>query len=83
MLASAAYVFKHQLSANIVFVRLALETIGSILKELEVPPSKVRISNKLGWRRIPLNNGNPSSCVRMEPGVWMHLDFDGKCDAVQ
>jgi D-threo-aldose 1-dehydrogenase len=57
---------------------LALETLGMILKDLGVPTSDVNISNKLGWRRTGLNNGDPCSCANMEPGVWMDLEFDGK-----
>lgn len=56
---------------------LALETLGKILKDLSVPPSDVRISNKLGWRRAALNSGLPGTCAVMEPGVWVNLEYDG------
>ena len=56
-----------------------METIGLILTDLQVEPAEVRISNKLGWRRAPLDKGNPSSCANMEPGVWVNLAYDGEC----
>ncbi len=54
---------------------LALENIGRFLKELEVSPDRVIISNKLAWRRVPLKSPEPT----FEPGVWVDL----KHDAVQ
>ena len=57
---------------------LGLEMLGMILKELKICPSTVRISNKLGWKRIPFDNDNARSCAKMEPGVWVNLDYDGK-----
>lgn len=56
---------------------LALETIGLILKDLQVSRSEVQISNKLGWRRVPLNNDNIMSCTKIEPGVWVDIQHDG------
>jgi len=54
---------------------LALETLGSCLKDLNVHQDKVIISNKLGWFRTELRSAEPT----FEPGVWKNL----KHDAVQ
>jgi D-threo-aldose 1-dehydrogenase len=54
---------------------LALETLGKCLKELNVHPHNVVISNKLGWFRTELRTAEPT----FEPGVWKDL----KHDAVQ
>lgn len=54
---------------------LALESLGRCLKNLNVPPEDVIISNKLGWLRTELKTGEPT----FEPGVWREL----KHDAVQ
>jgi len=51
---------------------LALETLGACLKELDVPPGEVMISNKLGWSRTPLTTPEPT----FEPGVWKDLEYD-------
>jgi len=54
---------------------LALEELGQCLEELGVDPDKVQISNKLGWKRVPLTTPEPT----FEPGAWVDL----KNDAVQ
>jgi len=54
---------------------LALESLGRSLKQLNVNPSDVLISNKLGWLRTELKTAEPT----FEPGVWRDL----KHDAVQ
>jgi D-threo-aldose 1-dehydrogenase len=54
---------------------LALEVLGRELKRCAVDPNHVLISNKLGWRRVPLQASEPT----FEPGVWLGL----KHDAVQ
>src|SRR6476660_9673362 len=54
---------------------LALETLGKLLKQLNVPKEEVIISNKLGWLRTELKTPEPT----FEPGVWKDL----KHDAVQ
>jgi D-threo-aldose 1-dehydrogenase len=54
---------------------LALEVIGRNLRELQIPPDEVIISNKLGWQRVPLKTVEPT----FEPGAWVDL----KHDAVQ
>lgn len=54
---------------------LALESLGKSLKALNVKPSEVIISNKLGWVRTELKTKEPT----FEPGVWKDL----KHDAVQ
>lgn len=54
---------------------LALETLGKCLKELNVHPDNVIISNKLAWVRTELKTEEPT----FEPGVWKNL----KHDAVQ
>ncbi|MBK1879812.1 aldo/keto reductase [Pelagicoccus mobilis] len=55
---------------------LSLECIGKCLKELEVEPSRVLISNKLGWKRIPLR----AEEVQFEKGVWVGLENDAVQD---
>ena len=54
---------------------LALEVIGNNLRALNADPEKVIISNKLGWKRVPLTTDEPT----FEPGAWIGL----KNDAVQ
>ncbi len=54
---------------------LALETIGWGLKELNINPEDILISNKLGWYRVPLTTEEPT----FESGVWANL----KNDAIQ
>ena len=54
---------------------LALEELGRCLEELGVAPDNVLISNKLGWKRVPLTTPEPT----FEPGAWVNL----KNDAVQ
>jgi len=51
---------------------LALESLGKSLKQLNVPPADVMISNKLGWLRVPLTTPEPT----FEPGVWKDLEYD-------
>ena len=51
---------------------LALESLGSALSALKIAPNKVRISNKLGWKRIPLCTPEPT----FEPGAWVNLKYD-------
>ncbi len=55
---------------------LALENIGRHLKALHVDPARVVISNKLGWRRVPLTTSEPT----FEPGVWVDLQYDATFD---
>ncbi len=54
---------------------LALEVIGNNLRALNADPDKVIVSNKLGWKRVPLTTAEPT----FEPGAWVGL----KNDAVQ
>jgi len=51
---------------------LALESLGSALAQLNVKPSDVIISNKLGWLRTALTTPEPT----FEPGVWRDLKYD-------
>lgn len=51
---------------------LALESFGYCLRQLNVSPSEVIISNKLGWFRTELSGGEPS----FEPGIWKNLEND-------
>ena len=51
---------------------LALETLGKLLKQLNVPRQEVIISNKLGWLRTELKTTEPT----FEPGVWKDLKYD-------
>ncbi len=53
---------------------LALENIGRLLSELGVAPDTVRISNKLGWKRIPLTTSEPT----FEQGAWFGLEHDAE-----
>lgn len=51
---------------------LSLECIGKCLKDLNVSAEQVLISNKLGWKRIPLTTPEPT----FEKGAWMDLEYD-------
>ncbi|MDN5286363.1 MAG: L-fucose dehydrogenase [Mucilaginibacter sp.] len=51
---------------------LALESLGRSLTQLNVKPSDVLISNKLGWLRTALKTPEPT----FEPGVWRDLKYD-------
>jgi D-threo-aldose 1-dehydrogenase len=53
---------------------LALESIGINLRTLEVDPQQVVISNKLGWKRVPLCG----AAATFEPGVWADLNHDAE-----
>jgi D-threo-aldose 1-dehydrogenase len=53
---------------------LALEKLGEILKELDIQPEDVVISNKLGWLRTPLLTPEPT----FEKGVWMNINNDAR-----
>ena len=63
---------------------LALEVIGNNLRKIGADPDKVIISNKLGWKRIPLTGDEPT----FEPGAWIglkndaqqHISYDGILD---
>lgn len=51
---------------------LALEVMGKALTELKIDPKNIVISNKLGWRRTPLETEEPT----FEPGAWFGLEHD-------
>jgi D-threo-aldose 1-dehydrogenase len=53
---------------------MALEVIGQALRELQVPPSQVILSNKLGWYRVPLRGSEPT----FERGVWAGISHDAE-----
>ena len=55
---------------------LALESLGCTLSACHVPRQRVLISNKLGWRRVPLLGSEPT----FEPGVWVGLEHDAVQD---
>ncbi len=55
---------------------LALEEIGQSLRALGVPREQVVISNKLGWRRVPLTGPEPT----FERGVWAGIAHDAVRD---
>jgi D-threo-aldose 1-dehydrogenase len=55
---------------------LALEEIGRSLRALGVPREQVVISNKLGWRRVPLTGPEPT----FERGVWAGIAHDAVRD---
>ena len=54
---------------------LALESLAEALTSLKISPDAVSISNKLGWKRVPLTTEEPT----FEPGAWVNI----KHDAVQ
>lgn len=53
---------------------MALEQIGTKLRNLAVRPEDVVISNKLGWFRTPLRGSEPT----FEKGVWEGLTHDAE-----
>lgn len=53
---------------------LALEEIGLCLTELDIDPKRVVISNKLGWKRVPLTTPEQT----FEPGAWVDLKYDAE-----
>lgn len=53
---------------------LALEMIGEGLREMDIKPGQVIISNKLGWLRTPLKHPEPT----FEPGAWVGLKHDAE-----
>ncbi len=55
---------------------LALESLATGLKALNVAPDAVKISNKLGWKRVPLKGAEPT----FEPGAWVNLQHDAQQD---
>ncbi|WP_089152988.1 aldo/keto reductase [Thalassotalea crassostreae] len=55
---------------------LALESLAAGLKALNVDPKDVKISNKLGWKRVPLTTAEPT----FEPGAWINLQHDAVQD---
>jgi D-threo-aldose 1-dehydrogenase len=55
---------------------LSLEVIGRELAALGKTEADVVISNKLGWRRIPLTTPEPT----FEPGAWVDIEHDAVQD---
>ncbi len=55
---------------------MALEVIGRELQHLGIPADQAIISNKLGWRRVPLVGSAPS----FEPEAWIGLEHDAVLD---
>ncbi|MCJ8292943.1 MAG: aldo/keto reductase [Colwellia sp.] len=55
---------------------LALESLATGLKALNIAPDAVKISNKLGWKRVPLTSDEPT----FEPGAWINLKYDAVQD---
>ncbi len=53
---------------------LALEEIGRVLSELGAADEQVVISNKLGWKRVPLKGPEPT----FEPGAWVGIEHDAE-----
>lgn len=53
---------------------LALETMGRVLRDLRKSPEDVLISNKLGWKRVPLTADEP----QFEKGVWKGIRHDAE-----
>lgn len=52
---------------------LALELIGKTLRQLGKTDDTI-ISNKLGWKRVPLKGTEPT----FEPGAWVDLENDAE-----
>lgn len=79
---SVREIFKHSTkpvmldSAGKYGAGLALESIGRALRELCIPPANIRVSNKLGWLRVPLKSEYPT----FEPGAWKALKNDAELD---
>lgn len=55
---------------------LALEVMGRGFRELGIAPDQILLSNKLGWRRVPLRTPEPT----FEPGAWKNLAHDAEQD---
>ncbi len=55
---------------------LALESMSAALTALDIDPNQIVISNKLGWRRVPLETPEPT----FEPGAWIDLKYDAVQD---
>jgi D-threo-aldose 1-dehydrogenase len=55
---------------------LALEEMAKGMKAIGIKPEQVVISNKLGWRRVPLKTPEPT----FEPGAWVNLEHDAVQD---
>ena len=53
---------------------LALENIGRCLERLKIDPDSILISNKLGWKRIPLISEEPT----FEKGAWFGIKYDAE-----
>lgn len=53
---------------------LALEELGRCLRELGVDGKDVVLSNKLGWKRVPLRTPEPT----FEPGAWVDIAHDAE-----
>jgi D-threo-aldose 1-dehydrogenase len=53
---------------------LSLESLGKCLRQLQVKPEEVLISNKLGWYQMPLITPEPT----FEPGVWKDIQYDAE-----
>ena len=51
---------------------MSLEVLGKCLKELNVKPDEVLISNKLAWYQVPLTTPEPT----FEKGVWVNINND-------
>ena len=55
---------------------LALEKLGETLKNLQIAPGDILISNKLGWLREPLSAS--ASGPTFERGVWIDIKNDAR-----
>lgn len=51
---------------------LALQALGQCLRDLNIAPDKVLISNKLAWLQTPLTTPEPT----FEKGVWVGINND-------
>jgi D-threo-aldose 1-dehydrogenase len=55
---------------------LALKSLSQCLQALNVPTKNIQISNKLGWKQVPLTTLEQT----FEPGAWINLDHDAVQD---
>lgn len=53
---------------------LGLECLGNALRDLDIPAERAVISNKLGWKRVPMKNGE----ITFEKDVWFGLEHDAE-----
>ena len=55
---------------------LSLEVLGKILKELGADGDQIIVSNKLGWKRIPLDPLLKVPTFEGSPCIWKDIEHD-------